>query len=93
MSRVRIVAEWVFKEMVNTFGFLDYQKNQKLLLQPVGVQFLVAALLHNAHVCLHNPQVTQFFNLVRENQVGIGREDWIEEELLAPPALLEYFHN
>jgi len=38
MSGVQIVAEWAFKEMVNTFGFLDYVKNQKLLLQPVGEQ-------------------------------------------------------
>lgn len=63
MSRLRIVAEWAFKEMVNTFGFLDYVKNQKLLLQPLGVQFRVAALLHNAHVCLHKPQVTQYFEI------------------------------
>jgi len=93
MSRVRIVAEWAFKEMVNTFGFLDYVKNQKLLLQPVGVQFCVAALLHNAHVCLHRPQVTQFFNLVQGNRVGLEQNELIEEELLAPPSLLEYFHN
>ncbi|RPA95821.1 hypothetical protein L873DRAFT_1929634 [Choiromyces venosus 120613-1] len=32
MSCVWIVAEWAFKEMVNTFGFLDYVKNQKHLL-------------------------------------------------------------
>jgi len=71
MSTVRIVAEWAFKEVVNTFGFLEYVKNEKLLLQPVGVQFCVAALFHNTHVCLHRPQVTQFFNLVRENRAGL----------------------
>ena len=65
--------------MVNTFGFLDYVKNQKLLLQPVGVQFCVAALLHNAHVYLHRPQVTQFFNVARENRVGAERNELIEE--------------
>lgn len=89
MSRLRIVAEWAFKEIVNTFGFLDFVKNQKHLLQPVGVQFRVAVLLHNAHVCLHKPQVTQYFNIENGNIV----EGLMEDELLEPPLLSEYFHN
>lgn len=51
-AHLRIVAESAFKEMISTFGFLDYAKNQKHLLQLVGIQFRVAALLYNAHVCL-----------------------------------------
>jgi len=93
MSRLRIVAEWAFKEMVNLFGFLDYVKNQKHLLQPVGVQFRVAALLHNAHVCLHRPQITQYFELLHEQDNELEGEEMIEEQLLEPPSLLEYFHN
>ncbi|RPA89084.1 hypothetical protein L873DRAFT_1894669 [Choiromyces venosus 120613-1] len=89
MSRLRIVAEWAFKEIVNTFGFLDFVKNQKHLLQPVGVQFRVAVLLHNAHVCLHKPQVTQYLNIENVNIV----EGLMEDELLEPPLLSEYFHN
>jgi len=91
MSRLRIVAEWAFKEMVSMFGFLDYAKNQKLLLQPIGMQFRVAALLHNAHVCLHHPQITQYFqdwNEQEENQA-----EAIQDQLLEPPTLMEYFHN
>jgi len=94
MSRLRIVAEWAFKEMVNTFGFLDYMKNQKLLLQPLGIQFRVAALLHNAHVCLHKPQVTQYFEIIDVNAAGLERaEELIEDQLLELPTLFEYFHN
>ena len=89
MSRLRIVAEWAFKEIVNTFGFLDFVKNQKHLLQPVGVQFRVAVLLHNAHVCLHKPQVTQYFDIENINII----EEVMEDELLEPPSLSEYFHN
>jgi len=89
MSRLRIFAEWPFKEIVYTFGFLDFVKNQKHLLQPVGVQFRVAVLLHNAHVCLHKPQVTQYSNIENVNIV----EGVMEGELLEPPLLSEYFHN
>ena len=91
MSRLRIVAEWAFKEMITTFGFLDYAKNQKHLLQPVGTQFRVAALLHNAHVCLHRPQIAQYFQIAYENEEN--EEDFIEEELFEPPTLEDYFHN
>ena len=93
MSRLWIVAEWAFKEMVNLFGFLDYVKNQKHLLQLVGVQFRVPALLHNAHVCLHRPQIRQYFELLHDQDNELEGEEMIEEQLLEPPSLLEYFHN
>ena len=91
MARLRIVAEWAFKEMVSMFGFLDYAKNQKLLLQPVGMQFRVAAILHNAHVCLHQPQITQYFQNLEANEENPA--EMIADELLQPPTLMEYFHN
>ncbi|RPA89080.1 hypothetical protein L873DRAFT_1832100 [Choiromyces venosus 120613-1] len=86
MSRLRIVVEWAFKEMVNMFGFLDYAKNQKHLLQPVGVQFRVAALLHNAHI-------TQYFEILHNVGVEAPAGETMEERLLEPPSLLEYFHH
>ena len=92
MSKLPIVAEWAFEEMVNMFGFLEYIKNEKHLLQPVGVQFRVVALLHNAHVCLHLPQITHVFDIWHEgNELEQG--EIIEEELLQPPSLFLYFHN
>lgn len=91
MSRLRIVAEWAFKKTVSTFAFLDYCKNQKHLLQPVGLQFRVAVLLHNAHVCLHRQQIVQYFTLDREENEGDPLDG--VDELLEPPTLGEYFHN
>lgn len=88
MSQLRIVVEWVFKEVVTTFAFVDYPKNQKHLLQPVGLQFRVAVLLHNAHVILHKPQIAQYFDIE-----GIGHRVYIEEQLIEPPTLASYFHN
>ena len=74
------------------FGFLDYVKNQKHLLQPVGVQFRVAALLHNTHVCLHYPQITRYFETLHNVGVEEPAGEMIEEQLLEPPTLCEYFH-
>lgn len=55
MSKVRIVVEWCFKEILQCFMFLDLAKTLQTLLSPVGLQYCVAVLLHNAHVCLHYP--------------------------------------
>ncbi|RPB04584.1 hypothetical protein L873DRAFT_1927784 [Choiromyces venosus 120613-1] len=93
MSKLRIVAEWACKEILNMFGFLDYVKNQKHLLQPVGVEFRVAALLHNVHVCLHQPQTTQYFEILHTAENNLEGEEMIIEQLLEPPSLFEYFHN
>ena len=62
MSQVREVVEWSFKEVSQQFAFLDFKSNQKILLQPCAVYYLVAILLCNAHTILHVPQIPQFFN-------------------------------
>lgn len=79
MSAVRIVVEWVFKDIgQQLFPFLSYVPNQRHLQQRVGLQFITATLLYNAHICLHGGQITQFFNTTG----GV-----------APPTLEEYFHQ
>jgi len=80
MANVQIIVEWVFKETLNLF---DFKRNQKFLLQPIGKQFQVAILLHNAHVCLHNPQIPQYFQ----------NPDDLPVEMFHPSTLEEYFHD
>ena len=41
----------------------DLSKNFKVLLQPVGKLYIVAALLVNCHTCLYGSQTGQFFDL------------------------------
>lgn len=43
MSNVRISVEWAFGKLSQYFAFLDF-KNNKVLLQPVGKYYLVAAI-------------------------------------------------
>ncbi|QRV83926.1 DDE superfamily endonuclease [Ceratobasidium sp. AG-Ba] len=62
MSKVREAVEWSFGEVIRQFAFLDFYKNQKVLLQPVGIFYVVGILLCNAHVILHGSQVSTFFN-------------------------------
>ena len=61
MDCVREVVEWGFKEVSQQFAFLDFKANQKILLQPCAVYYLVAILFCNAHTILHIPQIPQYF--------------------------------
>lgn len=63
MSSVRQCVEWGFGKVVANFGFMDFKKNQKVLLQPLGRMYTVAALMTNCHTCLYGSQTGMFFGL------------------------------
>ena len=60
MSRVRISVEWTFGKILSNFSYLEFKRNNKVLLQPVGKYYLVAALLTNCHTCLYGSQTSTF---------------------------------
>ena len=45
-------VEWGFGKIVQLFAFVNFHKNQKLYLQPVGKYYRVATLLTNCHTCM-----------------------------------------
>ena len=48
MSKLRVSVEWGFDKICLLFAFLDFKKNLKILLQPIGKYYLVAAVLANS---------------------------------------------
>jgi hypothetical protein len=94
MSKVRIVVEWVFKEVTTLFPRLDWVPSQKLLVSPVGLEYPVTVLLHNAHVILHRPQIIQYFaqTLEEARLLLVPLEELGDLPRLGPaPTLEEYF--
>ena len=63
MSAVRVSVEWGFGKILQYFSYLDFKKNQKVLLQPVGKYYLVGTILTNCHTCLYGSQTSTFFNV------------------------------
>lgn len=57
MSSYRIAVEWGFGKIAQQFAFLDFKKNLKLGLQPVGMYYIIGALLANCHTCLYGSQM------------------------------------
>ena len=63
MSSVRISVEWSFGKLLQYFAYLDFKKNQKILLQPIGKYYLVGTILTNCHTCLYGSNTTTFFGV------------------------------
>lgn len=63
MSRVRISVEWTFGKLLQYFSFVDFKRNNKVLLQPVAKYYIVAALLTNCHTCLYGSLTSTFFQV------------------------------
>lgn len=61
MSALRVHVEYGFGKIIQLFAFLDFKKNQKLLLQPIKLQYIVAALLSNCHTCMNGSQISDYF--------------------------------
>jgi len=62
MSSLRVSVEYGFGKILQLFAFVDFKKNQKLLLSPVKKFYLVAALFTNIHSCLRGNQVATYFD-------------------------------
>lgn len=63
MSSVRESVEYGFQRIITYCAFLDFKKNLKILLQPVGKMYHVGALLVNFHACFYGTQTATFFNV------------------------------
>lgn len=63
MSKVRISVEWGFGKVIQYFSYLDFKKNQKVLLQQVGKYYAVACVLINCHTCLYGSLTSKYFGL------------------------------
>ena len=61
-NRKSVSVEWVFKEIINYFKFLDFKKNLKIELSAVGKTYMVCALLTNARICLYRGQTSEFLS-------------------------------
>ena len=64
MSGLRESVEWDFKDVICQFSFLDFKKNLKIFLQPVGKFYIVAGILTNCRTCVYGNQTSQYFNLM-----------------------------
>ena len=63
MSGVGVTVEWLFGNIKNYFKFIDYKKETKLCLSPVGNVYAVCPLLQYTHTCQYRNQVSAIFSM------------------------------
>lgn len=68
MKSLRLTVEWGFQKTISNFAFLDFRKNQKLLLQDIESMYKVGVLLTNCHTTIYGSQTAQYFNV---NPIGL----------------------
>lgn len=62
MAQVRESVEWGFGGILRLWAYLDHRTGQKVFLSPIGLEYRVAVILTNAHVCLYGSQISTFFS-------------------------------
>ena len=62
MSEVRVSVEWIFGDKITYFKFLDFKKNLKNGLSPVGKMYIACALIHNARTCSYGNTTSTYFD-------------------------------
>ncbi|KAJ8963680.1 hypothetical protein NQ314_005474 [Rhamnusium bicolor] len=50
MRTLRVAVEWGFQKVISEFAFVDFRKNQEILLQDVEALYKTAVLLTNCHL-------------------------------------------
>lgn len=63
MSKLRQCVEWGFGDIVTNFAFVDFRKNLKIFLQPIGKIYLAATLMTNCRACLYGNQTSVYFGV------------------------------
>ena len=56
MTTVRVAVEWVLGDILAYFALMDYKKDLRIGLSPVGKMYMISALLTNALTSLCNKQ-------------------------------------
>ena len=62
MIKVHVSVEWTLGKITQYFTYVDFKRNSKVPLQPVGKYYTVAALLTSCHTCLYG-SLTSSFNI------------------------------
>ena len=63
INNVRVAVKWLFKEITAYFSFLDFKKDLRIGLCPVGNMYIVCALVTNARTCLHKSRTSDYFRV------------------------------
>jgi hypothetical protein len=62
MSKVRIIVEWGFANVLRRWQHLDFQREMKIFLQPIAQQYINCAFLTNISNCFYGGATNEYFD-------------------------------
>ena len=77
MSKVRECVEWLYKEIIQQWAFLDFRSSMKIFLSPVGQYYTVGAFLTNIRCCCYGSQTSEYFDC-HEHSGKLSMEEYLD---------------
>jgi hypothetical protein len=77
MSKVRESVEWLFKEVITKWPFLDFRASMKIFQMPVAKYFTVAAFLTNIHCCIHGSETASYFDCTNPEDGRLTLQEYL----------------
>lgn len=77
MSKVREAVEWLFKEIITQWSFLDFRASMKVFKSPIGKYYIVAVFFTNLRLCCYGSQTASYFGCLDQNSGLMSMEQYI----------------
>jgi hypothetical protein len=77
MSKVREVVEWLFKEIITKWSFLDFKAGLKIFQFPVAQYYTVGAFLTNLHTCSYGSETCSYFGCAQSEDGRLTMEQYL----------------
>lgn len=77
MSRVREVVEWMYKEVITNWAFLDFRAGMKIFQFPVAQYYTVGAFLTNLHTCCYGSETCNYFKCADSDHGRLTLEQYL----------------
>ena len=77
MSKVREVVEWLFKEIISKWAFLDFKAGMKIFQFPVAQYYTVGAFLTNLHTCSYGSETCSYFGCAQPDDGRLTMEQYL----------------
>jgi hypothetical protein len=83
LNSVRIIVEWGFGKILNTFRMHSFTPVQKPHLSRIAIWYLVSVLLMNCQVCLYGSEASSYFECKPPSLKEYLRAEWEEDPAFA----------
>jgi len=77
MSKVRETVEWMFKEIVRQWSFLDFKASMQLFKFPVAKYYVIGGFLTNLRCCLYSSETAHYFNFTTHDDGLMTLEEYL----------------